>query len=54
MESSAGSSDTNGTIFNQIGELMTDADFTSSNTEFFTKNCMLFDENVEENKHEYK
>ena len=31
-----------------------DSEFVISSDEFFAKNCKLFDENVDENKHEYK
>ena len=41
-------------IFKQIGELIVDASFVESRTEFIAKHCEVFDENVEENKHEYK
>jgi len=33
---------------------MTDSDFVTANTEFFGQNCQMFEESVEENKHEYK
>ena len=33
---------------------MTNSEFVSSSGDFFAKNCEVFDENVDENKHEYK
>lgn len=54
MDQSKQPTDTNLEIFKTIRNLMTDAQFVHSNTEFYLKNCQLFDESVEENKHEYK
>ena len=53
MEASGGD-DSNMKIFKEIGELMTNSEFVSSSGDFFAKNCEVFDENVDENKHEYK
>ena len=41
-------------IFKAIGDLMTASDFITANTQFFEVNCQMFEESVEENKHEYK
>lgn len=40
-------------IFMAIGELMTDSEFVTANQDFYDRHCETFDENVEENKHEY-
>ena len=46
-------SNKNQEIFKEIIELVTQADFTEGQMDFFRKNCQVFEDN-EENKHEYK
>ena len=41
-------------IFEQISELVSSPDFTEAQMSFFEKHNQIFDENEEENKHEYK
>ena len=46
-------SNKNQEVFKEIIELVTQADFTEGQMDFFRKNCQVFEDN-EENKHEYK
>ena len=48
MDSSNGMSE----IFNSICEIMVDEDFVIGQTDFYIKNCKVFDDE-DENKHEY-
>ena len=47
------SGDKNQQIFKEITELVTEADFTKGQLDFFETNCQAFTDD-EENKHEYK
>ena len=48
------STDTNLTIFKHITSIIIDPEFNVAIQDFYEKHTDTFDENVEENKHEYK
>ena len=46
-------SDKNLEIFKNIGEIITTQEFNTANADFFSLNASKFDDNADENKHEY-